>query len=63
MGSLHAGESIPTHSAEDVHPRYTTAGRPACVHAIAKIYMQFLQTEEFEERVLITVASAFPPDS
>ena len=56
-GSLHTGESIPTHSAEDVHPRYTTAGRPACVHAIAnfdeaKICMQFLRTEEFEELLL-----------
>ncbi len=56
-GSLHTGESIPTHSAEDVHPRYTTAGRPACVHAIAnfdeaKICMQFLRTKEFEELLL-----------
>jgi hypothetical protein len=55
--SRHTGESIPTHSAEDVHLRYTTAGRPACVHAIAnfdkaKICMQFLRTEEFEELVL-----------
>ncbi len=57
IGSLHAGRSISAHLAEDVHPRNTAAGRPASVHAIAKMCFQVLHTKEFGKFYLILSAS------